>query len=118
MRFTGRWVLITIRDKFLLMKKFVLIGAFLHSFFLTGFSQSDRKTIIENKIRAITKVEYKSSSDKKKETKTFYTIIGEDSLKIINGETVFSFTSIVENGRTVQLERKSPKGLMDERQFL
>ena len=96
------------------MRKFILAGTFLHLFLSVGFSQANRKTVIENKIKAITQVEYKESGDKKKETKTYYTVRGDDSIKIINGETIFSYRTILDKGRTVELERENPAGLVDE----
>ncbi len=99
------------------MKRVFFIGIFLHLFNLLGFSQESRKTIIDNNIKAITKVEYKETGNKRKETKTYYTIRGDDSLIFINGEMVHSFTAIVENDRTVELERVSGGWFLDQLHF-
>ncbi|OSZ73827.1 hypothetical protein CAP36_17670 [Chitinophagaceae bacterium IBVUCB2] len=84
---------------------------------MIGFSQTSRKAIIDNKIKAITKAEYKEPGNKRRETKTYYTIRGDDSLIFINGEMVHSFTTIVENGRIVQLERVSGGWFLDQLHF-
>ncbi len=98
------------------MNKVVFIVIFLYLFISVCFSQSDRKTIIDNKIKAVTKIVYEESSNKKRETKTYYTVKGDDSLSFINGEEAHSFTAIVEKGRIIQLDRMSG-GLIDQKYF-
>jgi hypothetical protein len=98
------------------MNKVVFIAIFLYSFISVCFSQSDRKTIIDNRIKAVTKIVYREPNNKKRETKTYYTVKGDDSLAIINGEEAHSFKAIVEKGRIVQLDRMSG-GIIDQKHF-
>ncbi len=87
------------------MKASLLTIVSVHLFFSVCFSQTNRKTVIENKIKAITEIVYDEPGDKKKkETKTYYTIKGDDSVKIINGQEFYIFRTTLDKETELSLE--------------
>lgn len=96
------------------MQKLIFIVILFISFCLAGLSQTNRKTIIENNIKAIESVEYKQSKSSGIETKTYYTVKGEDSVQIMNDKTVFFFEPLYDENKILQLKRKNPLGIVDE----
>lgn len=96
------------------MNKILVTGVFCFLFFLSGLSQPSRKTIIENRIKAVTSIAFDRGGKKKDEIKTYYSIIGDDSVKFINGKMAFTFQPIRNKNRIIQLRRINQEGIKDE----
>ena len=79
------------------------------------FAQFERADIISKKIKSITTSYWTSDSSQKIETKTYYTIQGDDSLEYYCGKPSFRFkTFFSKNGRVERLERHDVVDRVDE----